>query len=104
MAAGLDLSLRQGRQHGAAGLLGVAAPSEAAPVQIGPELHEGLRQALLPLQAQLLRLEGGEARGVHYLRPAFETEQLHVPGGVAAPAQGLAHIPHLEVEVRLQGV
>ena len=50
-------------------LLGVAAPHEAALVQVGPELHEGIRQAALQLQVQLLRLKGGKARGVHHLRP-----------------------------------
>ena len=91
-------------QHGAAFLLGVAAPHEAALVQIRPELHKGLRQAVLQLQIQLIGLKGGEARGVHNVRPAAQVEQLHVPGGVASPAQRLAHIPHLELKRRIQGI
>ena len=104
MAAPLDLASAHRLQHGAALLLGVAAPHEAALVQIRPELHKGLRQAVLQLQIQLIGLKGGEARGVHNVRPAAQVEQLHVPGGVASPAQRLAHIPHLELKRRIQGI
>jgi len=55
-------------------------------------------------EGPFLRLEGGEARSVHDLRPIGETEKLHMPGGVAAPAQGLAHLPHLQGETGVQPV
>ena len=44
------------------------------------------------------------ARGVYHIRPTVQVEQLHMPGGVAAPAQGLAHVPHLDVELWVQGI
>ena len=104
MPALLDLPMADGLQHGAAFLLGVAAAHEAALAEVGPELQKGLRQVLLQLPVQLLRLKGGEARGVHNVRPAAQVEQLHVPGGVASPAQGLAHLPHLQGEAGVQPV
>ncbi|CAN4032341.1 DUF3846 domain-containing protein, partial [Dysosmobacter welbionis] len=58
VAAPLDLASAHRLQHGAAFLLGVAAPHEAALVQIRPELHKGLRQAVLQLQIQLIGLKG----------------------------------------------
>ena len=62
VAAGLDLPGFQGRQYGAAFFLGVTAIQKAALAQIGPELPEGLRQAALQFQVQLLRFKGGKAR------------------------------------------
>ena len=91
-------------QHGAALFLHMAAPHEPALAQIGGKLREGLRQAGLQLQIQLLRVEGGEARCVDNVGILVQREHLHMTGGVAATAQGLADLPHRQAEHRLHGV
>ena len=77
-----------GLQHGAALLLGVAAPHKAAAAYIRGKLREGLRQVLLQLQVQLLGIKGRKARGVDDIGVLSQGEQLHMAGGVPPPGPG----------------
>ena len=104
VAAGLDCSSLQGRQHGTALFLGMAAIQKPALPQIGLKLLEGLRQAALQLQIQFFRLKGGEARRIHHFRPAAEAEQLHMAGGMASPPQRSTNLAGFQVKFRVQRI
>ena len=104
VAAGLEFPCPQGLQHSATLFLRVAAPHKAAGAKIRRELPEGLRQAVLQLQVQLIRFKGGKARGIHDVPAAGEMVQLHMAGGMAAPAQCVTDLAHLQVKRRVQRV
>ena len=104
VAAAGDLPLMDGLQHGAALLLGVAAPHKAAAAYIRDKLREGLRQVLLQLQVQLLGIKGRKARSVDDIGVLPQGKQLHMAGGVPSPAQGLADLPHRQGKTGVQGV
>lgn len=82
----------------------MGAPRKPALIQIGGELPEGVLQLLRPAQLHPLGVKGGEAGGVRHNGPGGEAEQLHMAGGVPPAPQLVGDLPHLEAELRLQGV
>ena len=104
MAAFLDPAVLHSLQHSAPLLLGVAASNETAPIQIGSEFPERLRQMVFQLQVQLLCFKRGKAGGIHHVRTTGEMVQLHMPGGVPSTAQGCADFPHLDMKGIVQSV
>ena len=104
MAALLYLAPPDSLQHGAAFFLGVAAPHESAVIQIGTELPEGLRKAVLQLQIQFVRFKGRKSRGIHHLGTAIQAIQLHVAGGVSPATQRVADFSHPKLKRRVKGI
>ena len=77
---------------------------ESALLQIRGELPKGILQFLRATELYLLRVEGGEAGGICHNGAGAEPKQLHMAGSMAATAQLVGDLPHLEAEAGLQGV
>ena len=104
MAGGLDLPPFQGGQHSAPLLLHMGAVLKLALIHIGGKLREAPGQLLLAHQLHAVYIEGGKARRIRHHRPAAQAEQLHMAGGVAAPAQLFAHVSSGQVYLVVQSV
>ena len=100
MTAGGDYPLLHRRPDGTAPLLYVGAALEAALVHIGAKLPERLGQLLLGDGLHLFHVKGGKPGRVRH-QPSRHREKLHMAGGVAAPAQLFADLPHLQAEAGL---
>ena len=70
----------------------MGAVLEEAALQVGAKLPKGLRQGLRLPQFTALGVEGGEARCIRH-QPPRQGEELHMAGGVPAPAQLGADLP-----------
>ena len=90
--------------HGAAGLRQVRAVTEPAGTDIGAEVREGKLQILLQNDLHPVRIEGGEAGRIGHIGGFVQAVQLHMAGGVPAPAQLVGDLSRLQPQLRQEAV
>ena len=82
----------------------MGAVGELAPAQAGGKIREGILQVLLEDHVHLVGVEGGKARGVHHIGVASQAVQLHVAGGMPAPAQLFRNLTGGKGQLRAQAI
>lgn len=104
MPSWFNLSLFQSRQNGAALLLHMSAVLKPASSQVGRKVWKGILQLLFAGQLHAVHIEGREPRRIRCQGATRQAVQLHMSGGMPAPAQLLAHIPGGKGNSRVQRV